>query len=107
MTTRCSRESDELLSKFNSVLFDPEAEMRYENRNGTLAWQREIIPEVTVNHYLELTDKIEKIGLHLKDPTLDDAVRKKLELNKEWFQQKALEVRKEVVSRLYKVGDSW
>ncbi len=107
MTTRCSREFDELPSKFNSVLFHPEAEMRYENRNGTLAWQREIIPEVTENHYLELKDEIKKIDRHLEDPTLTDAVRKKLELNKEWFQKEALEVRKEVVSRLYKMGDSW
>lgn len=106
LTTQCPRESDELPSKFNSVLFQPEAEMRYENRNGTLAWRREMIPIVTQNHYIELKEEIEKIDQYLEDPTLTDAAREELELTREWLQQKAMEVRNEVSSRLYKIG-SW
>jgi hypothetical protein len=106
LTTECPRESDELPAKFNSALFQPEAEMTYENHDGTLAFRREIIPIVTQNNYIELEEKIAKIDEQLTDPSVDDFAREMLEDKREWLVNEALEVRNEVISRLYQIG-SW
>ena len=98
LTTYCSRESDALTSKFNSALFQPEAEMTFENCDGTLAFRREAVSIVTEKNYIELKEKIAKIDEQLTDPSVDDFARKMLEEKREWLVDEALEVRNDVVS---------
>lgn len=78
--------------------------MTYDNRNGVLAFRREIVPILTEKDYLELKESIAQIEQFLADPMLDVFATKMLELKREQLQQEAIEVRNEVSSRLYKIG---
>jgi len=104
LTTECSRESDERPAKFNSALFQPEAEMTYENRDGSLAFRREVIPIVTEKNYIELKEKIAKLDAQLTDPSVDDFARERLMDKRERLVEEATQARSEVVSRIYGIG---